>query len=415
MSTCEGGESVQATAEAVARRSYGKLVAFLATRTGDVASAEDALSEAFAAALADWPRNGCPQNPEAWLMTVAKRKFLDETRSRRREIATDDFDETAEAIEAVANEAEIPDRRLGLMFACAHPAIDAGVRAPLMLQAVLGLDAARIASAFLISPSTMGQRLVRAKNKIRQAGIPLSIPPREDLRGRLETVLDAIYAAYAEGWADAAGTDVARRDLAEEAIFLCRVVTELLPLEPECLGLLALMLHAEARRPARRNAQGEYVPLAEQEPAAWNARMIAEAEALLRRASELGSVGRYQLEGAIQSAHVARRLTGHADWPAVVQLYDALLAISGSPVAAVNRALAIAELDGAAAALNALDSAGADARLAEYQPYWAARAELLARTGAHEEADHAYEVAIGLESDTSVRRFLEQRRALLTR
>jgi RNA polymerase sigma-70 factor (ECF subfamily) len=191
------------------------------------------------------------------------------------------------------------------------------------------------------------------------------------------------------------------------------VVTELLPLEPEGLGLLGLMLHAEARRPARRNAQGDYVPLAEQQPAAWNVRMIEEAEALLRRASELGSVGRYQLEGAIQSAHVARRLTGHADWPAVVQLYDALLAISGSPVAAVNRALAIAELDGAAAALHALDSAAADARLAEYQPYWAARAELLARTGAREEASHAYEVAIGLESDASVRRFLEQRRALL--
>jgi RNA polymerase sigma-70 factor (ECF subfamily) len=192
MSTCEGGESVQATAEAVARRSYGKLVAFLAARTGDVASAEDALSEAFAAALADWPRNGCPQNPEAWLMTVARRKFLDAARGQQREITVDEFDNMAEAIEAGANETEIPDRRLGLMFACSHPAIDAGIRAPLMLQAVLGLDAARIASAFLVSPATMGQRLVRAKNKIRQAGIPLHMPAREELRGRLETVLDAI-------------------------------------------------------------------------------------------------------------------------------------------------------------------------------------------------------------------------------
>src|SRR6266568_1840699 len=350
MNRDEGGAQAQITADAVARRSYGKLVAFLATRTGDVASAEDALSEAFASALADWPRNGCPQNPEAWLMTVARRKFLDAARGRRREIASDEFEETAEAIEAGANETEIPDRRLGLMFACAHPAIDAAIRAPLMLQAVLGLDAARIASAFLISPATMGQRLVRAKNKIRQAGIPLRIPAREELRGRLDTVLDAVYAAFAEGWSDAAGTDVARRDLAEEAIFLCRVVTDLLPLEPEGLGLLALMLHAEARRPARRNAEGDYVPLAEQDPAAWNSEMIEEAETLLRRASALGSMGRYQLEGAIQSAHVARRLTGRSNWAAVVQLYDALLVISGSPVAALNRALAIAELNGAAAA-----------------------------------------------------------------
>ncbi len=220
-----------------------------------------------------------------------------------------------------------------------------------MLQAVLGLDAARIASAFLISPATMGQRLVRAKAKIKQAAIPLRIPEREELRGRLDTVLDAIYAAFAEGWMDAAGTDVARRDLAEEAIYLCRVVTELLPSEPESLGLLALMLHAEARRPARRNAHGEYVPLADQDPALWNVRMIDEAEELLLRASAMGAVGRYQLEAAIQSAHVARRRTGSADWAAVVRLYDALLAISGSPVAALNRALAIAELHGAAVAL----------------------------------------------------------------
>src|SRR6266568_9574291 len=175
------------------------------------------------------------------------------------------------------------------------------------------------------------------------------------------------------------------------------------------------MLHAEARRPARRNAEGDYVPLAEQDPAAWNSEMIEEAETLLRRASALGSMGRYQLEGAIQSAHVARRLTGRSNWAAVVQLYDALLVISGSPVAALNRALAIAELNGAAAALDAIDSAAADARLADYQPYCAARAELLARTGAHQQACHAYDIAIGLERDPSVRRFLEQRRASLAR
>jgi RNA polymerase sigma-70 factor, ECF subfamily len=411
MNGCEG--DAHNTADLVARRSYGKLIAFLAARTRDVAAAEDALSEAFAAALADWPRNGCPQNPEAWLMTVARRKFLDVTRAHRRETAADEFEETAEAIEAGTEQAEIPDRRLGLMFACAHPAIDANIRAPLMLQAVLGLDAARIASAFLISPATMGQRLVRAKAKIKQAAIPLRIPEREELRGRLDTVLDAIYAAFAEGWMDAAGTDVARRDLAEEAIYLCRVVTELLPSEPESLGLLALMLHAEARRPARRSANGEYVPLADQDPALWNGQMIDEAEALLLCASAMGVVGRYQLEGAIQSAHIARRLTGSADWAAVVRLYDALLAISGSPVAALNRALAIAELHGAAVALAEMDKVAKDARLADYQPYWAARAELLSRIGAHKDAQHAYDVAIGMERDESVRRFLEQRRALI--
>ena len=412
MTGCEG--DAHNTADLVARRSYGKLIAFLAARTRDVAAAEDALSEAFTAALADWPRNGCPQNPEAWLMTVARRKFLDVTRAHRRETAADEF-EMAEAIEAGTEQDEIPDRRLGLMFACAHPAIDAGIRAPLMLQAVLGLDAARIASAFLISPATMSQRLVRAKNKIKQAAVPFCIPERGELRGRLDTVLDAIYAAFAEGWLDAAGTDVARRDLAEEAIYLCRVVKELLPSEPESLGLLALMLHAEARRPARRGANGEYVPLADQDPARWNAQMIDEAEKLLMRASAMGTVGRYQLEAAIQSAHVARRLTGTADWKAVVQLYDALITISGSPVAALNRALAIAELHGAAVALAEMDKVANDARLADYQPYWAARAELLSRIGAHEDAQHAYDVAIGMERDDSVRRFLEQRRALIRR
>ena len=408
-------ECVQARdlAEQVARRSYGKLVAFLAARTRDVAAAEDALSEAFAAALRDWPANGRPQNPEAWLMTVARRKFLDEVRGRSREVSTDELEETATAISTAAEATEIPDRRLGLMFACAHPAIDAAIRAPLMLQAVLGLDAAQIASAFLVSPATMSQRLVRAKNKIRQAGIPLDIPERSEVRSRLDTVLDAIYAAFAEGWIDASGTDVARRDLAEEAIYLGRIVSELLPNEPEGLGLLALMLHAEARRSARRNTEGEYVPLALQSPSQWNWTMIAEAESLLVRASAMNIVGRYQLEAAIQSAHVARARIGTSDWPALVQLYDALLALSRSPVAAVNRALAIAEVKGASAALAELDEVARDPRLGEYQPYWAARAELLARTGEREEARHAYDIAIGLERDPPVRRFLEQRRILI--
>jgi predicted RNA polymerase sigma factor len=402
-------------AEAVARRSYGKLVAFLAVRTRDVGAAEDALSEAFSAALADWPRNGCPSNPEAWLLTVARRKIIDTARrNSTSEAATGQLQIFAEEIEAAAADAEIPDRRLALMFACAHPAIEAGVRAPLMLQVVVGLNAAMIASAFLMSPAAMGKRLVRAKTKIRQAGIPFSIPEREELPARLDTVLDAIYAAFAEGWADPGGTDVARRDLTEEALFLARLMTELLPQEPEALGLLALMLHADARRRARRNADGEYVPLAEQDPAEWDLPMIFEAEALLRRASALGSIGRYQLEAALQSAHVFRRSTGQSNWPEVLQLYDALLALVGSPVVAINRALAIAETQSASAALDAMPEATADARLAEYQPYWAARAELLAKTGAHGEARHAYEIAIGLERDPAVRRFLQHRKSALT-
>jgi predicted RNA polymerase sigma factor len=418
MSCREGDAQARNTADAVARRSYGKLVAFLAARTRDVAAAEDALSEAFASALTNWPLTGCPASPEAWLLTVARRKMIDVARRRRSgEIAAAQLQVLADELDAtaadVSKDLEVPDQRLALMFACAHPAIDAGIRAPLILQAVLGLDASMIASAFLMSPTTMGQRLVRAKDKIRQAGIPFRIPEREELPSRLGAVLDAIYAAFAEGWADPGGTDVARRDLPEEALFLGRLVAELLPEEPEALGLLALMLHAEARRRARRNAQGEYVPLAEQDPALWDSQMIDVAEALLLRASAIGPIGRYQLEGALQSAHVYRRRTGRANWAAVVQLYDALWALSGSPVVAINRALAIAETDGAAAALNAMQDVAADVRLTEYQPYWAVRAELLTKTGAYSEARRAYEIAIGLERDPAVRRFLQRRQMAL--
>ena len=410
----EGDAHARRTADAVARRSYGKLVAFLAARTRDVAAAEDALSEAFASALLDWPLHGCPTNPEAWLLTVARRKMIDVARRRSNgEAATGQLQILAEGLDAAAADADIPDRRLALMFACAHPAIEAGVRAPLMLQVVVGLDAKRIASAFLMSPAAIGKRLVRAKSKIRQAGIPFRIPEREELPGRLDTVLDAIYAAFAEGWTDPGGTDIVRRDLTEEALFLARLVAELLPEEPEALGLLAFMLHAEARRRARRNGDGEYVPLADQDAALWDWPMIGEAETLLRLASALGSIGRYQLEGALLSAHVYRRRTGHANWADIVRLYDALSALTGSPVVAVNRALAIAELRGARSALEAMPAVAADVRLAQYQPYWAARAELLAKTDAHGEARRAYEIAIGLERDPAVRRFLQRRQSAL--
>ena len=407
----------RSTADAVARRSYGKLVAFLAAAMHDVAAAEDALSEAFAAALADWPLNGCPANPEAWLLTVARRKGIDGLRRRRSgEVAAAQLQILAELDEAASTmmgDAAIPDRRLALLFACAHPAIDAGIRAPLMLQAVLGLDAKTIASAFLVSPDAMGKRLGRAKQKIRQAGIRFAIPAHDELAERLDGVLDAIYAAFAEGWSDPGGTDMARRDLTAEALFLASLVGGLLPQEPEALGLLACMLHAEARRGARRDAGGDYVPLAEQDTALWDAAMISEAEALLLRASTLGRIGRYQLEAALQSAHVERRRSGRTDWTPEVRIYDALLALSGSPVVALNRALAVAELQGPHAALEIVDALATDGRLVEYQPYWAARASLLARTHAYTEARAAFDIAIGLASDSAVRRFLQGRRASL--
>lgn len=403
------------TAEAVARRSYGKLVAFLAARTRDVAAAEDALSEAFAAALTTWPVNGCPANPEAWLLTVARRKVIDAQRGwMQREVSDEGLEQIADPI---TDRAEmnfvIPDERLALMFACAHPAIEEGVRAPLILQVVLGLDAKAIASAFLTSPAAMGKRLVRAKEKIRQAGIPFRVPEREELPERLDAVLDTIYAAFTDGWSDASGSDAERRDLAEEALCLAQVVAGLMPQEPEALGLLALLLHAEARRVARRNADGEFVPLAEQDPALWDERRMREAEGLLRMAGGMGRIGRYQLEAALQSAHVYRVRTGEANWAEIVQLYDALLALTGSQVVAINRALAVAELHGAAAGLKALPDAAAHARLVEYQPFWAARAELLARGGKRDEARRAYEIAIGLERDKAVRQFLAGRQAAL--
>jgi RNA polymerase sigma-70 factor (ECF subfamily) len=397
---------VAKTAEDVARRSYGKLVAFLAARTRDVAGAEDALSDAFAAALAEWPASGIPRTPEAWLLTVARRKLIDAARRRRTS------EEGAEVLQLICEELEtetpIPDERLRLMFACAHPAIDQGVRAPLILQTILGFDAAAIGSAFLVAPATMGQRLVRAKSRIRAAGIPFRVPERADMAERLEAVLEAIYAAFAEGWSDPAGTEARRRNLAEEGIWLGRLVASLMPEEPEALGLLALMLHAEARRDARRDAQGEFVPLDEQDPARWDAALIDEAEALLLRASRAGAAGRFQLEAAVQSAHAARRRTGSTDWAAIVQLYDALFALTGSVVVAINRAVALARTDGEVEGLAALDALAGDARLAEYQPYWAARAALLARTGSAAAAADAYRRAIGLESDPAVRRFLQR-------
>ena len=423
MSAAAAAASPAATAEAVARRSYGKLVAMLSARTRDLAAAEDALADAFAAALASWPAQGVPVNPEAWLLTAARRRLIDAARARRTHDGAADtlrllaeWDQAANG--AAAQRAEIPDQRLALMFACAHPAIAEPLRAPLMLQTLLGFDAAAIGSAFLVAPATMGQRLVRAKSRIHQAGIPFAVPPLADLPPRLAAVLDAIYACYAEGWCDPAGTDAQRRNLADEALWLGGLVASLLPDEPEALGLLSLMLHTHARRDARRDTAGRYVPLAAQDTARWDGRMLREAERLLHRAGALAlqpgagvqRVGRYQLEAAIQSAHGVRRFSGVADWPAIVALYDGLARLTDSPVVALNRAVALAELAGPAQGLAALDALAGDTRLADYQPAWAARADLLQRLGRGPEAAAAYDRAIGLEADPVVRAFLQQRR-----
>src|SRR5271154_4075509 len=333
-------EAARAAAARVARESYGKLVAYLAAGSRDVPGAEDALADAFSAALAVWPTQGVPLNPEGWLATAARRRLIDASRRRRSAEAASDAltmidADLKEAAEAAAS---IPDRRLALMFACAHPAIEESIRAPLMLQTILGLDAAAIGSAFLVSPAAMGQRLTRAKAKIRLAGVPFRIPEREDLPARLGVALEAIYAAFSHGWAEAFADDPRGRNLAEEAIWLGRVVVSLAPDEPEAMGLLALMLYAHARREARRDAMGRYVPLSEQDTGSWDQAAIEEAEGLLRFAGALGAPGRFQLEAAVQSVHAARRLTETTDWEAIAVLYDALFALTASPVVAVNRA-----------------------------------------------------------------------------
>nr|WP_276596898.1 DUF6596 domain-containing protein [Pelomonas aquatica] len=398
-----------AAAEQAARRSYGRLVAYLSARSRDVAGAEDALADAFEAALTRWPRDGVPANPEAWLLTVARRKAIDTLRGRRRGEAAAAWLEWLAALETPADTGALPDRRLELMFACAHPAIDAAARAPLMLQAVLGFDAATIAAAFLVAPAAMSQRLVRAKAKIRQAGIGLAVPAQAELAERLGAVLSAIYAVYADAWTDAAGTDPHRRDLADEAIWLARLVASLLPQEPEALGLLALMLYSHARRAARRDAEGVYIPLSEQDATLWERPLIDEAEGLLHLAVSHGRPGRYQLEAAVQSAHLEGQRRGRVDWAAVEQLYAALCELGGSPVAALNHAVALSRTAGAEAGLARLDALQAE--LGGYQPYWAARAELLGRCGRHAEARQACEHAIALESDAAVRRFLQDRAA----
>ncbi len=469
-----------AAAEHVARQSYGKLVAYLCKHTRDVAAAQDALSAAFEAALAQWPATGMPATPEAWLMTVARRQVIDaHRRHQTREDAVADLllltPQTTADVADVAH--DLPDERLALLFVCAHPAIDAALRAPLMLQTVLGLNAADIASAFLVPPATMGQRLSRAKDKIKQAGIAFRVPERQELPERLDAVLQAIYAAYTQGWSDPGGLDARSHALTDEGIWLGQLIVALLPQEPEALGMLALMLYTHARRHARRDGAGRYVPLAVQNTAHWDGSMLDTAERLLLRAAGLRKLGRFQLEAAVQSAHTVRRRVnvraaattagasthmstptpaatatdlhsgdgaacceagpgrprGQSDWAAIEQLYAALETMTGSPVVSINRAVAVAELQDAQAGLALLDALAADPRMRDYQPYWAARAQLLVRARQHatthiannaantaldstidSDIDTAFTRAIGLEYDPAVRDYLQQQRISAT-
>ncbi len=390
------------------RDSYGRLLALLAAPTRDIAAAEDALADALERAVDRWPNEGIPANPEAWLLTVARNRMRDMWKSRAYRM-TDPLTENHNIATEVDDMPAIPDRRLELMLVCAHPAIATNIRTPLMLQTVLGVEAAAIAEAFAVEPATMAQRLVRAKKRIRDAGIPFVLPERDDLTARLPAVLEAVYGAYAIDWQltpQAASIET----LSAEALHLALVLTELLPDEPEVLGLAALVCLSEARMPARRDRQGRFVPLDDQDATRWDTALIARGEGLLRRAHGLGRPGRFQYEAAIQSAHRSRP----ADLQALRKLYRALVRVAPSLGASVALAAVDGQIDGPEAGLRALD-AMADPAVDRFQPAWSTRAHLLAEAGRTEVAADAYRVAIELTTDQGVADYLREQLTSLSR
>jgi len=396
--------------EGAVRNSYGRLVAFLAARSGNVAGAEDALGDALVAALENWPVDGVPDKPEAWLLHVARNRLIDA--ARRQQVRQD----SETALQQIAEEAQtvaaghdaFPDERLKLLFVCAHPAIDVAARTPLMLQTVLGIDAARIASAFLVSPAAMAQRLVRAKSKIRDAAIPFRVPEPPEWNERVTFVLDAIYSAYTAGWESVNDAGSTFHALAADAIAIGRTLVRLMPGEPEAQGLLALMLHCEARSPARYTPSGEFVPLHRQDTALWLRPMMEEAEAHLRAAAQRKRMGRYQLEAAIQSIHAHRAITGEIDWAEIVLLYEGLVQFAPGIGSLVGRAVAIAQAGNPPAGYGALEEIPAE-RVVGYQPYWAARGHLLRLLDRYEEAGEAFTRAASLTEDPALRAYLFQR------
>lgn len=398
-------------AEHAARQSYGRLLAYLVRSWRDVAAVEDALGEAFARALETWPSQGVPDNPDAWLLVAARRRLTDAARSSR--VRSDGL---RSLLVTTPGEGEatamLPDRRLELMFACAHPAIDPAIHAPLMLQTVLGLSAERIASSFLVSPDTMGRRLSRAKLRIRDIGLSFEAPEAEDLPERIASVAEAIYAAYGQGWDSIASDDVSRQGLSEEAIWLATVLVHAVPEDAEAQGLLALMLYCQSRAAARRD-HGRFVPFAEQDVSHWDAGMIRAAEGRLEAAGRLRKPGRFQLEAAIQSLMVEARFSGRDLRQPLLALHAGLLHFAPTVGNSVGHAVALANVMGPAAGLEAL--AAIDAKRAEaYQPFWVARAHLLTQLGdGTTPAREALVKAIGLSEEPAVRAHLQRKLAEL--
>ena len=390
--------------------SYGKLVARLAARTGGIASAEDALSGALIRALETWPQRGMPDNPEAWLVTVARNMATDRMRSDALPLIYEE-----ELVAMSKEQGETPatstDPRLGMMFACAHPSISQELRAPLMLQTVLGLDARRMASVFLLSPGTLGQRLTRLKSKIERAAIPLDLPEEEELDPRLADVLNAIHAAYAVGYNGIPAGDAKAASLAEEAIWLVSLIGAAYPAAAEAHGLFALMFLSEARRPARTDPRtGALVPLDQQDIRQWDPELLKDGELALSNAAQNLSLGRFQLEASIQAAFMARRRTGRTDWDELKRLYAGLVHVSPNIGALVGQAAVLAQAEGPHSALEALERIPRKIRAA-YQPWWAVRAHALMALDDATAAVEAFDRAIGLSDDPSTRKYLAAKKS----
>ncbi|WP_284743962.1 RNA polymerase sigma factor [Amycolatopsis sp. RTGN1] len=392
------------------REEWARVVAALARRFGDLDIAEEAAAEAFATAVERWPADGVPPNPGAWLTTTAQRKAIDRIRrenkrdDKQKEAGLAHDDSPPEPLGAV------DDDRLRLIFTCCHPALAMESRLALTLRMVGGLTMPEIARAFLVAESTMGQRITRAKAKIKAAGIPYRVPSPEDLPERVSGVLAVLFLVFNEGYlATGPDTDPVRHDLTAEAIRLTRLIRVLLPDDGEAAGLLALMLLIEARHPARVSADGELVPLAGQNRAAWDATLIAEGHRLVRERLAAGvAPGRYQILAAINAVHTSARTIGDTDWSQVLALYDQLVRLDPSPTIALNRAIAVAELDGPDVALAAID--GLEDSLAGYHAFHTTRAELLRRAGRNDQARAAYDRAIELAGNTAETAYLTRRR-----
>ncbi|MGK5681552.1 RNA polymerase sigma factor [Actinoplanes sp. URMC 104] len=400
--------STSEAVEAVFREEHGRLLGALVRRFGDLDLAEEVTSAAIEAALVHWPAEGVPRRPGAWLMATARRKAVDRLRRDRAyaaKLALLQVDSVAEMPEG----AELPDDRLQLFFTCAHPALADEVRGALTLRCLAGLGTAEVARAYLVPQATMAQRIVRAKRKIAEARIPFRVPGADELPERLPGVLQVLYSIFTEGYVASAGPCLQRVDLAEEAIRLVRILRGLLPAEREVAGLLALMVLVHARREARTAGDGSPVLLADQDRSRWDAALIAEGLRLVPLALAGGPVGPYGVQAAIAALHVEAASVETTDWPQIVALYDVLLAVSPSPVVAVNRAAAVAMRDGPAAGLALLDGLAGDERLRAYAPLHIARADLLQQAGRAAEAAEAYGRALDLAGTEPERAFLRHR------